>query len=548
MSDRERRDAGARDRLETARARDDHPDLPSPAAAAVDFLCYARYVTQGAWVAARVHRFVVRQLERLARGEVTRLVISLPPGTGKSMLIARLFAAWWLGTHPSDKVNLVSLSDRHTRKWGRQARDDFHEHAPTLWGLDTWARGSAGEWDVMREGRRTGGSMASVGIGGALMGRRSQLGIMDDVYRSAKEARDVRRSEEYYEWFQGTFLTRLEPGTDGHEALVIILMTRFAENDIIGRLEADQKRGRLGTPWEFLSLPALAEDGDPLGRAVGDPLWPEKYPLKNLLQQKADTPAVWEPMYQGRPTPKEGKIFKRTFFPRYERTGNVITIPGRGEVDVSRPMGDGASGALELVRFVTVDLAASKRTEADYSVWASWVFVPRWRVLVLVDLFRDHLSKSEISNRFYIINDEFAPSIMYLERLGPFLEKHLGSLAKELQRGDETRAGLPVVEVTPSTDKIQRAIAIVGTLATAVQVWFPADGDRAWWPTFLREMLIFHDETEHDDQVDVVTMAVGIFLELLATWRDAEPRDVAEQETYLPRLRGDRDRDGRRRG
>lgn len=493
--------------------------IPPPEAAAAHPLAWLVYASRGKFVPARHLRFIADRVMALNRGEIKRLAVSVPPRHGKSIFLAQHLPAWWLGTHPEHRVVYVTMQERFSRSWGRKARDDFFAHAEPLWGVTTWPRASTAEWDVFRDGRRTGGSMTSVGAGGTITGKGADLAVIDDLYRNMKEALNPNLRAEQYEWFQSAVLTRLEPG-----GRVIILMTRWHHDDLIGKLmkeqaEYEQDGGAPDDwePWTFINLPAIAETSDPLGRQPGEALWPGRYNEKYFRRQaRAVGPYVWEALYQGRPTPRSGNIFKLDWFRTYERHGNIITIPERGTCHVS-----------ELRCFGVADLATSRKKRADYTVVSAWGWHPKWGVLVLLGLERERLAGPAYVPAFRRMIETHKLPILYCEREGPLVRERLGfSVVKEAQR-----EGLPVVEITPDGDKETRAYASTGSFA-AGQVWFPEAARATWRPEVETELLTF-PSGEHDDCVDVCTYAVGIWKEF-SSRREPRPIDNGEEDERDP--------------
>ena len=161
---------------------------------------------------------------------------------------------------------------------------------------------SAGRWSL-----KSGGSVFAVGAGGAVVGQRADLIVIDDPLRGREEAHSESAREKLYEWYVSDLLTRLRPG-----GKICLISTRWHEDDLFGRLA---QSGRYG----IINLPAVAEDGDdPLGRNPGDYLWDSDpdYPYGEFLraQREAQLPSNWSALFQGRPAPEEGDFFRAEFF------------------------------------------------------------------------------------------------------------------------------------------------------------------------------------------------------------------------------------------
>lgn len=477
-------------------------NLPTPEAAAARPILWQRYASEGAFSLPRHLRWLDAKLVALEKTPDAALAVSFPPGHGKTTFLAHNFTTWWLGRHPTHKIVYVSMQERFSRKQGRAARDLFAAKGEEVFGVTCHRRASTAEWQVTRVGVPTGGSMVCVGAGGTITGERADLVVIDDLIRDNKEALNPRLMEELWDWFRTVVVTRGKPG-----CRFVILMTRWSHMDLIARLqreqeEADHEAG--GKPsdlgrWEFVNLPAIAEEGDAMGRAPGEPLWPEEWNAERLAKKKKRVgPYVWQGLYQGRPTPKSGGIFKADWLKSYEQHGETmtgtITIPERGSCT-----------ARDLIRFGVIDLATSKKRRADYTVTSAWGWHPKWNVLLLLGLEHARLSGHEHVPAFRRLAEVYSLPILYCEREGPIVRERLGfSVVQEA-----IREGLPVVEISPDADKEIRARAATGAFA-AGQVWLPEARRAEWRPAYDTEMLTF-PAAEHDDFVDVSVYAVALF-------------------------------------
>jgi predicted phage terminase large subunit-like protein len=470
-------------------------------------MCWAIIASQFdyGWWPALHHKFMAAQLDKLISGEILRLVISAPPRHGKSELISRFFAGWWLGTHPHDRRILVSMKERLSRKYTRAVRNDLARLGEKAFGVTCHRLASTTQFPILKHGELTGGSFLAIGCGGGLPGEGADILLVDDLVSSRKQMESQAIRDDQWDWFESA-LCRLHP-----PGRVIVISTRWHHDDVIGRLQRKQREGELLEPWTFVNLQALAEDQDPLGRKPGEPLWPEKGYTQDWLLKQANAigglgGAMWESNYQGRPSPLGGSVFKKDWFKYYNKGANMIEIPGRGVEDMSY-----------IQRFITVDLAATKKTSADYTAIATWLWHPRWHLLILLDLVRQRMGGHEVTPALMaarqkcLIADPSAPTgyrnmltAIYVERVGPLLEEKLGDVMK-----NAAAAGLPVFETIPSGDKEARARAASDSFKNN-QVWFPQHKGNPFMNILESEMLEF-PEGRYDDQVDVVSQAVGLF-------------------------------------
>lgn len=237
------------------------------------------------------HLAYVRQfLARIEAGELKRLIISMPPQHGKSEQVTVRFAGYLLAQNPALRVMVGAYSERFATRFGRKTQR-------LLRGQIELAKGStaAQDWETT-----AGGSYLSLGVGSGATGRPADLLIIDDPVKNRLEAESVRHRDGVWEWFTESLYTRLQPGSP-----VIIQMTRWHEDDLVGRLVASSSE------WERVNLPALAVAGDPLGRLVGGALCPDRFDEKALEDRRALLGEyAFQALYQGEPTPREGALFR----------------------------------------------------------------------------------------------------------------------------------------------------------------------------------------------------------------------------------------------
>lgn len=237
--------------------------------------------------------------------------------THNSFLISIFAAVWYLGLYPDRQVVIVSYSEDKAKEWGEATMNIMKEFGLELFGLTVdSANASKTSWSL--KGRK--GGLRAVGIGGALTGRAIDLGIIDDPVKNAEEANSEAARQAMWDWYTTTFRTRLMPG-----GTVILTMARWHEDDLTGKIK--ENLSDEGDPWRFVEMPAIAEqpkppDGeepdpdwrDEMGRAEGEALWPEVWPVGRLTRIKnsvgGENSATWLALYQQNPTPPEGGMFK----------------------------------------------------------------------------------------------------------------------------------------------------------------------------------------------------------------------------------------------
>lgn len=285
--------------------------------------------------------YVDELLQRLVTRELRRegymgLIIEEPPRHGKSELCSHLFPAWYLGAFPDERVVLTSYEADFASLWGRKARNTLERWGRPIFGVEVNRRSSAADrWEV--EGYA--GGMITAGVGGAITGRGADILIIDDPVKNAQEANSKIIRDRTWDWYQSTARTRLEPN-----GVILIIMTRWHEDDLAGRLIAQMDVDPLADKFLRVTLPAIAEENDPLERPLGEALWPDRYPVEELRRIEATVGTyVFSALFQQRPAPKSGGMFSRdSFIP--------ISKPGRLK-KVARHW----------------DLASSEQTYSDYT-------------------------------------------------------------------------------------------------------------------------------------------------------------------------------------
>ncbi len=255
---------------------------------------------------ARHHLKLIFELEAVARGEVDRLLVLMPPGAAKSSYASVLFPAWWFTQHPMSSVLGASHTAGLAAHFSRQTRNLVAEHGPMLGYQLASDRRTAASWRIM-----PGGNYHSAGVRGPIVGRRADLVIIDDPLKSQAEADSPLYRDHVWSWYRSDLIPRLKP-----QGRIAVIMTRWHEDDFAGRLLNEQGS------WRCLCLPALALEDDPIGRAPGEALWPE-WESEAALLRKRDSigERAWSALFQQDPRPSLSALF------RIDRIGVMDTAP-----------------------------------------------------------------------------------------------------------------------------------------------------------------------------------------------------------------------------
>lgn len=280
---------------------------------------------------ARHHQLLIQKLEAIARGDIDRLMIFMPPGSAKSTYASVLFPAWLLAQDDKQAIIAASHTAELAERFGRRVRNLISEHSLTLGFSLASDSKAAGSWATAN-----GGEYFAAGVRGPITGRRADLAIIDDPVKSREEADSDLIRERVKDWWQNDLYTRLKPG-----GRVCVIQTRWHEDDLGGWLLSEAEKG--GDRWEVLSLPAFAEANDPLGRVPGEPLWPAWQDDDALIRIRAAVGSrTWSALYQQNPRPDEGTFFQRGWFKRFspEQKPANLHIYGSSDYAVTEDGGD----------------------------------------------------------------------------------------------------------------------------------------------------------------------------------------------------------------
>ena len=243
------------------------------------------------------------------------IAINMPPRHSKSMTITETLPSYYLGNFPEERVIEISYSDTFARRFGKKNKEKVKQYESDLFDIQISKESSAhDEWLLDNEI----GGMISRGVLSGITGMGADLMIIDDPIKNREEAdSETHRGKIWDEWID-SFSTRLHPG-----AIVILILTRWHEDDLQGRLLSKEYGEPL--PWQVYNLPLEAEEDDVIGRAVGEPLWPERYGLE-FIQERKRYPSSFNSLYQGRPTAAEGNLLKRKWWQYYDTLPKMVHI------------------------------------------------------------------------------------------------------------------------------------------------------------------------------------------------------------------------------
>ncbi len=403
-------------------------------------------------------------LDRMVRGDIKRAYFQVAIRHGKTEHNTISYGAYRLEQNPKRRLLVCSYNQRRAEKFSREIR----RLARAVGVAMSNERDAAGEWET-----QAGGGLLAVGAGAGVASVNADDILIDDPIGSRDDAESLATRDQVYDWLTNDILARCEPHTN-----VSLTMSRWHTDDPAGRL-LDQQRQR----WTVLDLPAEAEENDPLGREVGEPLWPEMRGPEWLQEKREELGAYgFASLLQGRPRPREGGMFKWNWWALVE------AAPTQGE----------------MVRYW--DLAGTepkgKGHDPDYSAGALLCRMPDKRTAIVdVTRFRKSVAQRDAEVK-RVCREDLAK---YRGRIVWWIETEAGiagtertaDLVRELQA-----LGMPVRTEHPTGSKINRAQPLASKAEMQNVVLCPGE----WRDAFRSEAADFPNG-KHDDQIDAVAGA-----------------------------------------
>lgn len=462
------------------------------------YLKFVKYLWPD-FVEGHHHRIIAEIFDDIVSGKEKRVIINMAPRHSKSEFASVFLPAYFLGRFPNKKIIQTSHTAELAVGFGRRVRGIINGGKfNSLFRDVTLSADSkaAGRWATNR-----GGEYHAIGVGGKIAGKGADLFIIDDPHSEQEAIMAVTNPEVYdkvMEWYEGGPRQRLQPG-----AAIVLVQTRWSMRDLTAQLIKKQQKEPGADRWKIVELPAILPNGKPI--------WPEFWPIEELLQTKASIPpSKWNAQYQQKPTSDSSALIKREYWSDWSE-------PDPPDCDVV---------------LQSWDTAFMSKTRADYSAVTTWgVFFDREdekNKIILLDAVRGKWEFPELKERALRFHKQWKPEITLIEARAAghpliFELRKMGIPVQEHVVGRGSRAN--------PNDKISRVNGITDIFASGF-VYAPKD--RQFAQEVIEECASF-PAGENDDYVDTVTMALTRFRyggwigTRLDEEDDMEPRAVSHE-------------------
>ena len=439
-------------------------------------------------------------MEKIERGELKRVAVSIGPQMGKSEIITRSAPAWISGRNPYKNFIIGTYNQTFAEEWGYEVRMRIRSSQhKSIFPSHTLDKGSASLLITPERGK-----LAFVGVGGSGSGKPADYFLIDDPIRGDADAQSQLYRDTLWKWFNGVVFARTKKNT-----AIAIVHTRWHQDDLIGRLcdpdhpEREKEYAGIAERWTYINIPAIIDDPK-LAKALNlklepstDPnvvsmfgsgpiaaLWENEKPASLLAEAKQLDPRTFNALYMGKPSQDEGDYFKSDMLVEYD----------------SQDLPD------ELTKYGASDHAVSVKQDRDYTVLGCVGVDHQDHIWVLPDLTWDRMETDRTVEELLYHFKTHSPGLWWME--SEMISKSFGPFLKKRMLAEKIFTTLDKVVV--SKDKRTRARAIQGRMSMRM-VHFPRFAP--WWPAARKELLAF-DHGAHDDFVDFMAhIGMGLMKE-----------------------------------
>jgi len=411
------------------------------------------------------HEALIDYLTHVYNGDITRLIINMPPRYGKSIITSILFPAWCFSINAESKFIHTSYSEDlallNSQLCKEIVQNELYkkmynfELAQDSTAKKYWKTKAGGSFYAVSSG----GQITGFGAGAMNGGEFAGAILIDDPVKPKDGDSDVVRNS-INQWYNRTLASRI----NNAKTPIVCTMQRLHEEDLAGFLLG----GGSGERWELLKLAAITEEGKSL--------WHFKYSIEELQRMKKSDPFMFAGQYQQEPAPEEGGIFKIDYWNRHDAEPQVE------------------------YKIMTCDTAWEKGKENDYTVFQIWG--KRLNMAYLIDQLKFKADVVDIEAKFVEFYKKHYPRICYIEKAASGI-----ALIQNVKRN----YSIPVMAIVRGKEsKIQRARNIIGFVASGL-ISIPMKNSNEWIDEYLQNMKNFPN-AKHDDEVDCTIDAIGMLL------------------------------------
>lgn len=453
-----------------------------------DINAYGKYVY--GYDALPFHRYWNKTVDDVIHRRVpqNKLLLIAPPNTAKSTWGSIIRATHYLGNNPHEHIINITSSDDNAREFDTafaltiEESTMFKEVFPDNSARPYRKAGWSSDGRYLR-GIRAGDrhpTYKSVGLNSSIMGNRANI-ILDDPMdqKSAQSEAEQRKAKTYLDQ---TLIPRLQPDT----GWMLAYMTRFHEFDLASHMI---RLARDSGDWIYVRLPMIAEANDPIGRAIGDLLWAEKFDTAFMERERRRmTLAEFNMVHQGDPAGMGGDVFTSE--------SAFLDLP------------EGFYGRLRRSNkyriLVVSDLAFSENKKTCFTVIMTFAIDEDMNIYI-INIFRQRISTTRVVKVFVNIIRTAKPIVVGIE-----MDNFHKTLTETLARKIMQQVMCNIQLIKPDKDKRARALLPAARVENG-QVY--VDKKRDWWPTFCLECLGFPN-TRYKDQVDTFGLAAYVVVQL----------------------------------
>jgi predicted phage terminase large subunit-like protein len=429
----------------------------------------------------------------IVEGRSERLIISMPPQEGKSTRISRFGILWMLHRNPDLRAVMISYGEDMAHHFSYEIRNDILTHDGSDGTIDLGLRirsdsRATGDWSLEAPAR---GGLFAIGLYGGITGRAVDLLVIDDPVKDFRAADSEKLSELAWSTWMSVARPRLAPN-----AAVIVVLTRWHEQDLAGRLLAKQAEDEAAgfenyDKWRVINIPAQADhdvekgETDILGRKVGEFMTSARRRTRKQWEttKAATAPRIWTSLYQGRPSPEAGDVLQRQWWKRYD-----VPVWTR---ENSSYLVDGG----ELIQ--SWDMTFKDTSSSDFVVGQVWLH--RGADAFLVDQVRARMT--------------FTDTIAALRKLTAKWPQTTAKLVEATANGpaviDSLKAEIGgLIPVNPGKDSKTGRARSVSPFVEAGNVHLPSERIALFGVEALIEECAAFPNGSHDDQVDALSQAL----------------------------------------